>query len=395
MTASRQSGTHLGIIAASGGQVVGTDIKSGYGEVELIRQRVVIICYSGIYHSQTPHMQLHGLPCRFLLLLYSLLAAIINTTLQGNTLFLFLRQQEVYVTILLPLLISGFKAAETHLPYVKEVVIKINVIHLHCKSIKTGHRAFATSQIHAVDSHRATYSALHHVVHISVGGDVSVNTASQIIISQHVSQIAVKVLNSKTIKVHVHMICVLLCVVVSIDIQRTASVKADIQTALTAFITTQHKARYTQVNVGQVYAFVVEHVVVVEAGVTDVYVVELHHPATGGGVLDSRTVITAEMLYQTGEVEVLSFLYYIGVQSCQCYMAQVYHLEWYLQQVCTDVKCVEAGKDLLAIVFIYVKSTHIHGTRQQIQTHMLNMHLASGQFFSVSVDVAFSYRACQ
>ena len=190
------------------------------------------------------------------------------------------------------------------------------------------------------------------------------------------------------------MVAVLLIVHAGVHIQVTALVEAYRQAAFAALVAAKHEARHTQVDVRQVHALVIEYIVVVDAGVADSYVVELHRPVAGRGVLLSRAV-AGEVLQQAGEVETLTLLLHIGMQASQGDMSKMQCLEGYLQQAHTDVQRVEAHKDILAIVLVHGKVAHTHVTAKEVHPHMLHSHLAARQLLAVAVDVALRYRTCQ
>ena len=93
VTAARQRGAHLCVVATGSSEVIGSDVQPRHREVEIIGQRKVIIGHCGILNSNPAHMQLHRLR-RFLLfrLLHLCLRPIVQAALQRHALLFLLRQ---------------------------------------------------------------------------------------------------------------------------------------------------------------------------------------------------------------------------------------------------------------------------------------------------------------
>ena len=154
-------------------------------------------------------------------------------------------------------------------------------------------------------------------------------------------------------------------------------------------------ANEAQEQIGHMPVLAGGQVVIVELCMADADIVELQHPVAGRGVLVGGAVVRCEMLYQRTEVETVAVLLDVGMQACKGYVAEMQRMERYLEQSHIDIQCVEPCENRCGIVFIYVEVSYVYMTGEKVDTHMVNMHLASGEVFTMSVHIAFGNRSCQ
>ena len=123
------------------------------------------------------------------------------------------------------------------------------------------------------------------------------------------------------------------------------------------------------------------------------YVVGFQHPVAWCGVGVLLGAVAGEVVYQTLEIERFAILYQVDFQSGEGDVFQVHGVADQLQQAGFDVKGVETGEYVGAVILVQAQAVHRHVACVYIQFQTFHVHLAAHQLLAMAVDVALGYRS--
>ena len=117
-------------------------------------------------------------------------------------------------------------------------------------------------------------------------------------------------------------------------------------------------------------------------------IVKFQHPVAGGGVLFFLGLVAGKMVHEALEVEHLSILLDIGIQSRQRDMFQIHRVSEQFQQLGFHIQGVEADEHIAAVVFIKIQTPDSDMACVDVHLQLVHMHLAPNQLLAVVVDIA-------